>query len=377
MLNREKDRQEILELMSIFPITSILGPRQVGKTTLAITFKPDHVFDLENPRDLLLLNDPQTALENLKGLIMIDEIQIKPDIFPLLRYLVDYNPEQKYLILGSASSSLKQQSGESLAGRIGYYYLSGFNLTETGEGSTEDLLVRGGFPKSFLAKTEKQSYQWRENFISTFLGRDLQLLNVSVPSTDIFRFWVMLSHYHGNVINYADLGRSLDINPKTVKNYLSILEDAFMVRVLQPWFSNTKKRLVKQPKIYIRDSGVFHFLQSIKNIDELRHHPKLGASWEGFAVEEVISFLGKRSSQVFFYAAHSGVEVDLYFLDSGKKIGVEFKYKDAPRTTKSMHNAIEDLELDILWVVYPGDKFYQLTEKIFVLPITQLEKMKE
>lgn len=377
ILDRSKDLKGVKLLMEVFPIAAILGPRQAGKTTLAKTFKPDHIFDLENPRDLGILSEPQLALENLKGLIMIDEVQRKPELFPLLRYLVDENPNQKFLILGSASSNLKQQSGESLAGRVGYHYLTGFNLEEVGNENIEKLLVRGGFPKSFLANSEEGSVLWRNNFISTFLERDLNMLGVNIPSSVMFRFWTMLSHYHGQTLNYSELGRSFGISHNTAKNYISILEDTFMVRILMPWFANVKKRLVKQPKIYIRDTGIFHALQSINSFEELKFHPKLGASWEGFAIEEIVSFLGKRDNEVFFYAAHSGVEVDLFFLDKGKKVGVEFKFKDAPRTTKSMHNAIEDLELDILWVVYPGDKFYQLTEKIFVLPITQLEKMKE
>ena len=372
IIDRHKDQSAIADLLKIFPVTAILGPRQVGKTTLAKTFQPDHVYDLENPRDFALLDNPQLSLEKLEGLIMIDEIQRKAELFPLLRYLVDNNPKQRYLILGSASSSLRQQSGESLAGRIGYHYLTGLNLAETGEGSVEGLWLRGGFPRSFLTETDSQSMTWRTNFISTFLEKDLSVLGINVPATTMYRFWVMLSHYHGQTINYSELGRSFGINDKTAKLYLSILEDTFMVRQLMPWHANVGKRLVKSPKIYLRDSGIFHALQSINTMQELRTNPKIGASWEGFALEELVSILGKRDSEVFFYAAHSGVEIDLYWQDKGKKMGAKFKYLDAPKTTKSMHQAIADLELDELWVIYPGDRKYQLTEKIWVLPLAEV-----
>lgn len=370
IIERQRDQKAVADLLDIFPVTAILGPRQVGKTTLAGMFLPDHVFDLENPRDFAVLDNPQLALEKLEGLIMIDEIQRKAELFPLLRYLVDRYPNQRYLILGSASSSLRQQSGESLAGRIGYHYLTGLNLAEAGEGSLETLWLRGGFPRSFLTETDSQSMIWRTNFIATFLEKDLSVLGVNVPASSMYRFWTMLSHYHGQTINYSELGRSFGINDKTVKLYLSILEDTFMVRQLMPWYANVGKRLVKSPKIYLRDSGIFHALQSIHSMDELRANPKIGASWEGFALEQLVSSLGKRDSEVFFYAAHSGVEIDLYWQDKGKKMGAEFKYMDVPKTTKSMHQAIADLGLDELWVIYPGDRKYQLTEKIWVLPLT-------
>lgn len=369
IIERHKDRTVIADLLNIFPVTAILGPRQVGKTTLAKTFHPDHIFDLENPRDFALLENPQLALEKLVGLIMIDEIQRKAELFPLLRYLVDNNQKQRFLILGSASSNLRQQSGESLAGRIGYHYLTGLNLTETGASSMETLWLRGGFPRSFLTESDSQSMTWRTNFISTFLEKDLTVLGINVPAATMYRFWTMVSHYHGQTINYSELGRSFGINDKTVKQYLSILEDTFMIRQLMPWHANVSKRLVKSPKIYLRDSGIFHALQSINTMQELRSNPKIGASWEGFALEEMVSMLGKRDSEVFFYGTHSGAEIDLYWQDKGKKMGAEFKYIDAPRTTKSMHQAIADLNLDELRVIYPGDKKYQLTEKIWAMPL--------
>ena len=373
---RSKDEDSVRALMKLFPVTAILGPRQAGKTTLARRFKPDHIFDLENPRDLAMLEQPQMALEPLRGLIMIDEMQRKPDLFPLIRYLVDQNPEQRYLLLGSASTNLRQQSGESLAGRIGYFYLTGLNLSETGIEKLPQLWLRGGFPRSFLAEDDQQSLLWRTNFIVTFLEKDLALLGISVPASVMYRFWLMLSHYHGQTLNYSEMARSFGISDKTVRQYLSVLEDTFMVRLLTPWHANLGKRLVKTPKLYIRDSGIFHALQSIPDIAALRTNPKLGASWEGFAIEELVSFLAKRDSEVFFYAAHSGVELDLYWQKNGHKMGAEIKYLDAPRTTKSMRQAIEDLNLDHLWVLYPGNQLYSLTPNITVIPLSELGQIR-
>jgi len=376
-LLRTKDEDGIRALMRLFPVTAILGPRQAGKTTLARRFQPDHVFDLENPRDLAMLEQPQLTLEPLQGLIMIDEVQRKPDLFPLIRYLVDHFPQQRYLLLGSASSNLRQQSGESLAGRIGYYYLTGLNLSETGNEKMSQLWLRGGFPRSFLAEDDQQSVLWRNNFIATFLEKDLALLGISVPASVMYRFWLMLSHYHGQTLNYSEMARSFGISDKTVRQYLSVLEDTFMVRLLSPWHANLGKRLVKTPKLYLRDSGIFHALQSIPDLFALRANPKLGASWEGFAIEELVSFLAKRDNEVFFYAAHSGVELDLYWQENGRRLGAEIKYLDAPGSTKSMRQAIEDLKLDHLWVLYPGDQVYSLSKDITVLPLTELAQIKQ
>ncbi len=369
---RKKDKDAVSALLGVFPITAILGPRQVGKTTLAKSFSPDHQFDLENPRDRVALQNPQLTLEGLRGLIMIDEVQLMPELFPLLRYLVDNQPAQRYLILGSASSSLRQQSGESLAGRIGYHYLTGFNLAETGTDYWESRWIRGGFPRSFLAQTDGQSMLWRANFISKFLEKDLAALGIRIPAPVMYRFWLMLSHYHGQTLNYAELGRSFGISEKTVKHYLSILEDTFMVRLLMPWHTNTNKRLVKSPKLYIRDSGIFHALQSIETLQALRSHPKLGASWEGFALEETVAQLNKRENEVYFYGSHAGLELDLFWFEKGKPTGAEFKYLDAPRLTKSMHQSIDDLQLAHLYVLYPGGQRYALAENITVLPLKEI-----
>ena len=368
-IDRFKDVSGIRALMEVFPITAILGPRQAGKTTLALTFKPDYVFDLENPRDLAALDQPQLVLEGLNGLIMIDEVQRKPELFPLLRYLVDKNKDQRYLILGSASSNLRQQSGETLAGRIGYYYLTGLNLAETGEGSLNNLWLRGGFPRSFLAQNDKQSLLWRNQFIATFLEKDLAMLGISMPATVMYRFWFMVSHYHGQTLNYSELARAFGVSDKTVKSYLTVLEDTFMIRLLMPWYANVGKRLVKSPKLYLRDSGIFHALQDIGTWSDLMRHPKIGASWEGFALEELVSVLGKRDTEVFFYAAHSGVELDLLWLEGGKTYGAEFKHVDAPKLTKSMIQAISDLQLERLWVVYPGKRRYPIAERVEVVGV--------
>lgn len=375
IISRSSEKEKIEHLLAIFPVTSILGPRQAGKTTIARSFPHDHFFDLENPRDLIRLEQPLLALEKLEGLIIIDEIQRKPELFPLLRYLVDTYPNQRYLILGSASSTLKEQSGESLAGRIGYHYLSGFNLIELEAESLDQRWTRGGFPRSFLAASDKASFTWRDNFVSTFLEKDLAAIGSPIKGAEMFRFWIMLSHYHGQILNVNELSRAFDIRDKLANQYISALEDTFMVRRLFPWYVNLKKRLVKRPKLYIRDSGIYHSLQSIHSLTDLSTNPKIGASWEGFALEELISYLDKKENEVFFYGTHNGMELDLFWTNFGKSYGAEFKYQDAPKTTKSMHQAIEDLSLEHLWVLHPGDQSYSLTAKITALSIHDLHQI--
>ena len=369
---RKKDSQDVQKLISLFPLTAILGPRQCGKTTLAKTLDYNHYFDLENPRDAVALEQPQLALEDLEGLIVIDEIQRTPNLFPLLRHLVDNRPSQKYLILGSASPDLLQQSAESLAGRISYFMLGGLSLSDVGPENLKSLWLRGGFPKSYTARTDDESVLWRQNYISTFVERDIPQLVMSIPSRSVRRFWIMLSHYHGQVINYSALGRSFGISDVTVRRYCEILEQTFMIRVLQPWSVNIGKRLVKRPKIYLRDSGLFHSLQSIERMDELFTHPKLGASWEGFALESVCRILDKPDQELYFFNTHSGVELDLLWQKAGRTWGVEFKYADAPRLTKSMKTVMEDLALSALWIVYPGKTSYRLAENILVIPLREL-----
>ena len=344
MITRKIDKSILSEKIADFPVTAILGPRQSGKTTLAQEFTADYYLDLENPRDAAMLAEPQLALEPLSGLIVIDEIQRQPDLFPLLRYLVDIRKDQKYLILGSASRDLIKQSSESLAGRIAYHELGGFRLDDVGTDHWRKLWLRGGLPLSFTAKTDKQSQRWKEEYITTFLERDIPQLGITIPAATLRRFWIMLCHYHGQILNHSELARSFGISDMTVRRYLEILEGTFMIRLLHPWHVNIGKRLVKRPKLYIRDSGILHTLLSIQSEKDLASHNKLGASWEGFALETATRAIGKRNEELAFWATHSGAEVDLFWQEHGKNWAVEIKYRDAPRITPSMSNAVNDLQ---------------------------------
>jgi len=366
LLKRNIDIKNVTKLINSFPVTAILGPRQTGKTVLSKEMPSQHYFDLENPRDLARLEQPQLTLEELKGLIVIDEIQRMPELFALIRYLVDNNSKQKYLLLGSASGELMRQSSESLAGRIAYYHLGGFRISDVGISNIKRLWIRGGFPRSYLGKSEKDSFIWLENYISTFLERDIPQLGITIPANTLRRFWTMLSHYHGQMLNYSELGRSFGISDVTVRKYIDILAATFMVRVVQPWHVNIGKRLVKRPKVYIRDPGIFHCLISVEDAKQLFLHSKLGASWEGFALECVSRNIGKRSQEMYFWSTHTGAEIDLFWQHEGKNWGIEFKYSDAPKITKSMQIAMRDLKLSHLWVVYPGKESYNLTKNITV-----------
>jgi len=372
MIDRPTDRAAIADLMATFPVMAILGPRQSGKTTLAREFSADHVFDLENPRDAALLAEPQLALEALSGLIVIDEIQRQPDLFPLLRYLVDTHLEQRYLILGSASRNLLRQSSESLAGRVAYHELGGLRLGDVGREHWRDLWLRGGLPPAYTAATETASQRWREQYIATFLERDIPQLGITIPAATLRRFWTMLCHYHGQVLNYAELARAFGISDATVRRYLDILEGTFMVRLLQPWHVNISKRLVKRPKLYVRDSGILHALLAIRAPRDLAAHNKLGASWEGFALEVAARAIGKRNEELAFWATHNQAEVDLFWQEHGRNWAVEVKYADAPRLTRSMASAMADLELAHLWVVYPGDRVYPLAAGVSTLPVAEI-----
>jgi len=369
-IKRKEDIKRLTSLMNLFPVTAILGARQCGKTTLALEFSADHYFDLENPRDLARLETPQLTLEPLSGLVVIDEIQRLPDLFPLLRHLVDTHEKQRYLVLGSASRDLIRQSSETLAGRIGYYYLGGFM-----PGDIEDrdrLWLRGGFPRAYLAENDHDAFVWLDQYIATFMERDIPQLGISIPARTLRRFWIMLSHYHGQIINYSELARSFGISDMTVRNYIDILTATFMVRTLHPWHANLSKRIVKRPKIYLRNSGIFHSFITTTSHDQLLSHPKLGASWEGFALEAVSYATDKREEDFFFFRTHAGAELDLFWQDQGRNWGVEFKYMDAPRRTRSMTTVINDLNLEHLWVVYPGKEPYPLADNISVLPFSQV-----
>jgi predicted AAA+ superfamily ATPase len=370
MINRPADNATLAKLLAEFPVTAILGPRQSGKTTLARTFVAEHFFDLENPRDAATLAAPQLALEALSGLIVIDEIQRAPDLFPLLRHLVDTRKDQRYLILGSASRDLIRQSAESLAGRIAYHELGGLRLGDVGAEHWRRLWLRGGLPPSYTARSDEQSGRWLEQYVATFLERDIPQLGITIPAATMRRFWTMLCHYHGQILNYAELGRSFGVSDMTVRRYLEILEGTFMIRLLRPWHANIGKRLVKRPKLYVRDSGLLHALLSIGSARDLSANPKLGASWEGFALEVAARALGKRGEELAFWATHSGAEVDLFWQEHGRNWAVEVKYADAPRLSPSMKSAVEDLDLAHLWVLYPGDRAYALAPKVSALPLT-------
>lgn len=359
----------------VSPIVAILGPRQCGKTTLARQFTKIHGevyhFDCENPVDRKRLAEPMLALADLKGLIVIDEVQLIPELFSVLRVLIDReNHQQRYLILGSASRDLIRQSSETLAGRIYYLELTPFSLNETD--NPFQLWSRGGFPLSYLAESDVLSYEWREQYISTFLERDIPMLGINIPADTLRRFWMMLAHYHGNIFNASELGKSLGSNHVTMRKYLDILSGTFMVRVLSPWFENISKRQVKSPKIYFKDSGILHALLGLSSAELIQSHPKLGASWEGFALEQVIRCYQAKPEQCYFWATHSDAELDLLIIKDGKRLGFEFKYGDAPSRTRSMSITLEVLQLDSLSVVYPGEQSYQLAQEIHVVPLREL-----
>ena len=334
---------------------------------------PVHFFDLEDPRDEARIADPMLALESLEGLIVIDEIQQAPDIFRVLRVLADRTPlRARFLVLGSASPDLLRQSSETLAGRIGYLELRGFTLDEVGAHAVDTLWVRGGFPRSFLADTEQESARWRRDFIRAFLERDLPFLGVNLPSTTMRRFWTMLAHYHGQLWNSSEIGRSFGVADTTVRRYLDILSAAFVVRVLPPWHENLGKRQVKAPKVYIADSGLAHALLGVWNMEQVLSHPKMGATWEGFALETVIARLGAEPEECFFWRTHTGAELDLLIVQGNRKLGFEFKRTSAPRLTRSMRNAMQALKLDELVVVHAGRDAFAMEKRVRAVPLRDL-----
>jgi predicted AAA+ superfamily ATPase len=356
------------------PVVVLSGPRQCGKTTLARELlRADSVnyFDLEDPASLARLDEPMTALRPLEGLVVIDEVQRRPDLFPILRVLVDRRPSPAhFLILGSASGDLLRQTSESLAGRSERITIGGFSLDEVEASGLHDLWRRGGFPLSYLAATETDSLSWRREFIQTLLERDLPQWGVRVPATALRRFWTILAHYHGQTWNAADPARTLGVSESTVRRYLDLLTDAFMVRQLQPWHANLRKRQVKAPKVYVRDSGLLHQLLGIDTAKALMSHPKLGASWEGFAIEQVL--VAEPHDEAFFWATHQGAEIDLLLRSGGRLLGVECKRTDAPRVTPSIKIALADLELDRVAVVYPGERRYPLADRVEAVPVGEL-----
>lgn len=379
MLRRDAHLAALGALLRQYPVVGLLGPRQVGKTTLALAAarggKLAAHFDLEDPRDLAKLQEPMAALEPLRGLVIIDEIQRRPELFPALRVLAD-RPRKpaRFLILGSASPSLLRQSSESLAGRVGYHPLGGFELREVGPRRADALWTRGGFPLSFLAPDGTTSFRWRQNFMTDFLERELPQLGFRVPAATLRRFWTMLAHYHGQVLNASDFARSFGIADTTVRHYLDIMTDTFMLRQLRPWHENLRKRQVKAPKLYLSDSGLLHALLDIRDAEGLASHPKSGASWEGFAMSQVMSRLGAASDEAYFWATHTGAELDLLVVRGRRRLGFEFKKTSAPGLTPSMRIALSDLSLDSLDVVYPGDDCFPLASKIRAVGIRALER---
>lgn len=378
MIKRDKELKTITKLLQRHPVVGIVGARQVGKTTLArmvVARKkgPYAYFDLENPEDLARLADPMLALKDLKGLVVIDEIQQHPDLFTVLRVLVDRpKSNTRFLVLGSASPDLLRQSSETLAGRIIYHELGGFTLGEVGVHNQKRLWLRGGFPRSYLARSHIESDEWRRGFIRTFLERDLPQLGITIRSTTLRRFWTMLAHYHGQILNTSEFSRSFGVADTTVRNYLDLMSSALVIRQLLPWRENIAKRQVKAPKVYIADSGILHALLNIKTIMDLEGHPKIGASWEGFLLSQVVRHLGVSTEDCFFWATHGGAELDLLIVRGQKRLGFEFKRTSAPKITSSMRSALTDLKLQSLDIIHAGDRTFQLEKRVRAVSFSRI-----
>jgi predicted AAA+ superfamily ATPase len=370
MIDRELHARQITGLLRRFPVVAILGARQVGKTTLAASIAPtlsNHIsrFDLENPSDLARLADPMLALQEPKGLVVLDEVQRRPELFPVLRVLADRKPVRtRFLVLGSAAPDLLRQSSESLAGRIAYYELPGLAVREVSFEHADRLWVRGGFPKSFLSRSDRESMEWRQSFIRTFLERDLPALGVNVAADTMRRFWSMIAHHHAQLWNASEIGRSFGVADTTVRNYLDKLTDALVVRQLKPWHENLGKRQVKSPKIFVRDSGLLHALLNLPTKRDIEGHPKLGASWEGFIIDQLVQQLGVSPEETYHWRTHQGAELDLLVVRGGLRLGFEVKRTVAPTLTPSMRSAMHDLKLKSLTVVHAGDQTFPLAKQV-------------
>lgn len=374
MISRSQIKDSVQLALLRSRVVALVGPRQCGKTTIAREFvavNSPNYFDLEDPVSLARLDEPKTALEGLQGLVVIDEVQRRPELFPILRVLADRRPQPaQFLILGSASPELLSQSSESLAGRLEVLEMGGFSLSEVGDHQLERLWLRGGFPLSYLADGERDSMVWRQQFIRSFFERDLLQFHPGVAPATMMRFATMLAHYHAQTWNASEIAGSLGVTPPTCRRYLDALTGAFLIRQLQPWHQNLGKRQVKAPKIYFRDSGLLHCLSGIRTQADLLTNPKLGASWEGFVIEGMIR--KEAPDDVYFWGTHSGAELDLLFIKDGRRSGVEIKRADAPKLSASMKTAIQDLKLDQLTVIYPGAQTYSLAENVVVKPISGL-----
>ena len=378
MIERSGHLARLRSLLDQFPVVGLIGARQVGKTTLAMALADGFQgevtrFDLENPRHLYRLEDPMFALESLTGLVVLDEIQLRPELFPVLRVLADRKgTPARFLVLGSASPELLRQTSETLAGRIAYHELEGLSLQEVGSGRIEPLWLRGGFPLSFLAPSDEASRLWRQQFIRTYLERDLSELGLQLPSTTMRRFWTMLAHYHGEIWNGSELARAFGVSHKTVRGYLDTLCSTFMAKRLDPWYENVAKRQVKSPKVYLADSGILHTLLGLDSREDLLEHPKVGASWEGFAIGEVAAHLGASPEECFFWKLHSGAELDLLIRRGNIRRGFELKLTSSPRVTPSMRAAVESLGLEELIVIHAGTESYPLAPHIRAVALTRL-----
>lgn len=371
MIERNSYLEKVKKAISRSPVTALLGPRQCGKTTLARIFSQtgkSTFFDLESAPDQRRLQNAELVLGALDGLVVLDEIQVMPELFNVLRVLVDRPANRaRFLILGSASPDIIKSTSETLAGRVEFVELTGFDLVEVKPAAWKDLWLRGGFPRSFLADNDENSLAWREGFIRTFLERDIPQLGINIPASAMRRFWTMLAHYHAQTWNASEFSRSLGVSDKTIRSYLDVLTGTFMIRQLQPWYENIGKRQVKTPKIYFRDSGLLHSLLDVRDWHGLLGHPKVGASWEGYALEQILQII--QPAQAYFWGVHSAGELDLMFTQGKYKYGVEIKFSEAPEITPSMKSAVEALKLSHLWVVYPGEHSYPVDKKITVLPL--------
>ena len=381
MITRIAHENRLKKLIDQFPVVAMIGARQVGKTTLARMITRQYcetvnLFDLENPIDISRLADPMLTLERCRGLVVLDEIQQMPDLFKILRVLADRpNRPATFLILGSASPELINKSSESLAGRIAYHCLPPFSVDEAGLECIDQLWLRGGFPLSFLSKSDDASAEWRRQFVNTFLTRDIPQFGIQIPAQTLHRFWSMLAHYHGQVWNSSEFGRSFGVADTTIRRYLDIMQSTFMVTQLQPWFENLKKRQVKSPKIYFTDSGILHSLLNITRWNDLEGHPKVGASWEGFAMNVVKTALGARDDECYFWATHTGAELDLLIIRGCQRLGFEFKRTVSPGVTSSMRIALRDLKLDKLTVIHAGNQSYDLSDRIHAVALIQAHQL--
>jgi hypothetical protein len=380
MIARHRELETLRGLLKRHPVVGVVGARQVGKTTLARAFAsqtedPTYYFDLENPEDMARLADPMMALKEHKGLVVVDEVQRYPELYAVLRVLVD-RPKSpaRFLVLGSASPALLRQTSETLAGRIIYHELQGLALDEVGVKESSRLWLRGGFPRSYLAGTLGESDEWRRGFIKTFLERDLPQLGINIRSVTLHRFWTMLAHYHGQVFNASEFGRSFGVADTTVRNYLDLLTSALVVRQLQPWHENISKRQVKAPKVYLADTGVLHTLLNMKTLRELEGHPKVGASWEGFVLEQILRHLEARREECFFWATHGGAELDLLIIRGKRRIGFEIKRTSSPKVTPSMRSGLADLGLQRLYVIHAGEHSFDMQEKVRAIAFHQFQE---